>query len=801
VPKQSGQSPVPPLALVVFCSGKDGPSLAKPNRGRHGARGSKGQRMASIFLSYARDDAPKANALAKCLERAGHSVWWDRHIHGGAEFAGEIETALRDAEVIVVLWSEASIRSAWVRDEAAEGRDSRRLVPLLLDGSTPPLGFRQLQTISIAGWSGRGNPPNLKEICSAVARLSSDRSPPNAQVEKQQPGFLRRSPVLIAIAALAALLAGFGAWWLLQPRSEESATPVLAVLPFADLSPDRDKAYFAEGVAEAILTVLAKEQGFRVIGRSTAEQLHNASTNAGEMRRALGVTHLLEGSARSIDDQLRMSVRLVDAKNGRQIWAEEYRRRLDNVFAVQDEIGRAVAQRLRGSFAPLQAAQQLTSADAYTLYLAARAKMRDRRASSLSDALKLARQVIATDPNYAPGHALYAELLGHMSYDNYGNLPQEQVQRMALPHARRAIQLAPNAAEGYAALGLLANGQAAIRPLETAIRLDPARAELRLWLTHAYNLVGRHQDALRQIEAAIEMEPLSPTIVTMLSSVLAASDRIPEANAVIRQFEMRGGSRARAAKMRGDIAAYYAGDYSEGIRLMREAVRIDPETPLANQSFIWFYHTLRLDEQAAEAASGFPTYTRLLVSGDRSRLLDQIRRDGARIWQQPDADVAIDALAVARDWRSIEALYDANREVSRQVCADNRGWVVQMGINIATALVDRGRRADGERLLDCLKSTLTRSDSGPVRTPYLSRGALDLMWAQIHAVEGNSDRVFPLLESAVRRGFRAQHGVGLANFPVFDGLRERPEYSKVEVRLKQLIAAERAEVLRMRAAA
>ena len=115
---------------------------------------------------------PRPRRSAKCLERAGHSVWWDRNIHGGTEYADEIEAALGEAEVILVLWSEAASHSAWVRDEAAEGRDSGRLVPLLLDSSPAPLGFRQLQSISIAGWSGRGNPPEFAAIKAAIERTS-----------------------------------------------------------------------------------------------------------------------------------------------------------------------------------------------------------------------------------------------------------------------------------------------------------------------------------------------------------------------------------------------------------------------------------------------------------------------------------------------------------------------------------------------------------------------------------------------------------------------------------------------------
>lgn len=99
--------------------------------------------MASIFLSYARDDAAKAARVAQALESAGHRVWWDKHIGAGSRFGAEIEEALTAADRVVVLWSKASVRSAWVLDEAAAGRDSGRLLPVLIEKVDPPLGFRQ----------------------------------------------------------------------------------------------------------------------------------------------------------------------------------------------------------------------------------------------------------------------------------------------------------------------------------------------------------------------------------------------------------------------------------------------------------------------------------------------------------------------------------------------------------------------------------------------------------------------------------------------------------------------------------
>src|SRR5689334_14603964 len=124
--------------------------------------------MASVFLSYSREDVERIGPLADALEMAGHNVWWDRRIAGGEEFSGVIEQALESADVVVVAWTRISVKSAWVRDEAATGRDRGCLVPVTLDGCAPPLGFRQYQTIDLTKWNGRTGSPVLEPLTEAI---------------------------------------------------------------------------------------------------------------------------------------------------------------------------------------------------------------------------------------------------------------------------------------------------------------------------------------------------------------------------------------------------------------------------------------------------------------------------------------------------------------------------------------------------------------------------------------------------------------------------------------------------------
>ncbi len=178
--------------------------------------------MTKVFLSYDRDDQAGARKIAAALEKAGHQVWWDRNIRGGSEFAQEIERALADARAVVVLWSERSIQSAWVRDEAAAGRDSGRLVPVRIDGCTPPLGFRQYQTIDLPNLLKARGRNDFTGLADAVSGMGDGEGRAGRPVPDQAPS---RRKFLIGSGAAAVLAAGAGGLYFVRNRRTEQAIP------------------------------------------------------------------------------------------------------------------------------------------------------------------------------------------------------------------------------------------------------------------------------------------------------------------------------------------------------------------------------------------------------------------------------------------------------------------------------------------------------------------------------------------------------------------------------------------------
>ena len=157
----------------------------------------------TVFLSYAHADGKRAQQLAAALTLRGYTLWWDTLIEGGASYAKSIREALESADAVVVLWSKTSIESDWVADEAAQGRDRKRLVPLSLDGSLPPLGFRQYQTIDLSSWHGKANAPQIDSIDRAIgAAIGQSAGTARVQTLAAAPKVDRRSALLIAGGAV-----------------------------------------------------------------------------------------------------------------------------------------------------------------------------------------------------------------------------------------------------------------------------------------------------------------------------------------------------------------------------------------------------------------------------------------------------------------------------------------------------------------------------------------------------------------------------------------------------------------------
>ena len=363
--------------------------------------------MARIFLSYAREDVAAAQAFAGALGGAGHEVWWDHQLRAGSRFSWDIAAALKGAEAVLVLWSKDSVESAWVQDEAAEGLEGSRLVPVALDGSKPPLGFRQYHTIDVSGWRAGG----------------SAFDPLLAAIESKASGEISSAPP--------------------SPRSPAPTQPTICVIPFANKSGDAEQDYFSEGITEDVITDLSKISALSVIGRNG----NSGSADPRQLAAELGVTHVVEGSVRKSASRLRITTQLIETATGRSLWAERYERELSDVFAIQDEISQAIVEALQLKLLPSEsgaiAEGRTTSAEAYDRYLKARAlwpagACGDYRKNE--EIVRLCAEATGIDSNYANAWSLGA--LANAELRFWQGWPVE-----ALAAAERAAKLDPQLAE------------------------------------------------------------------------------------------------------------------------------------------------------------------------------------------------------------------------------------------------------------------------------------------------------------------------------------------------------------------
>lgn len=630
----------------------------------------------------------------------------------------------------------------------------------------------------------------LASIVGVLATMGFLLFRPRSAGKATLPTYLSRRARLIAAAVLLTIASGAATYSIRSLSTREQVS--LAVLPFADLSPAHDKAYFAEGVGEEILSSLAAEKDIKVLGRSSARQIER-DADPKFIRTSLGVTHLLEGSARSDGERLRMNVRLIDTSDGSRLWEEEYQGKLSDVFAVQDQIASAVVKRLRGTFfeSAVKEAPK-TSIDAYQSYLAARALMREPKKDTLTQAWRIARQIIDSHPDYAPGHALYSSATWLLADDpySYGNIPADKARRVAINHAREAIRLAPEQADGYAALGLVLPPPASFAPLRKAIALDPSLSSVRNNLGIALNVLGRHDEAFEQYRLGVEIDPLSSAMVNRYVASLAGSGQGDEAFRAINTFVRRGGSKAQAWRFRG-FANILLGSEADAIAARLRALSLDPQLPYQAEWLAMEFNFLGFDDQEARYRPSLSPYLQLFLADNRGALKARVVRDGAKAWSANKFEYAIFSLTRARDWSAIVQAYGMRPRDLHDLCVRPPNFAPF----IAMALQSQGRRVESGHVLGCVQRSLTRQLAMRFRSPDDAPGHLEMWQASLLALRGDR-RAFDWLDKAVARGWLGQYYSGsLSDWPQFDGLRSEPRYSEIQGRMDARIARERAKVL------
>jgi len=311
----------------------------------------------------------------------------------------------------------------------------------------------------------------------------------------------------------------------------------IAVLPFDNLSRDPDNAYFAEGVQDEILTRLAKVADLKVISRTSTQKYKSAPDNLRDIAKELGVSNILEGSVQKAADQVRVTVQLINATNDAHLWAETYDRKLTDIFTVESEIAKTIADTLRakltGSEERMMSKKPTANPEAYEFYLKGRFFWNKRTGVDLRKAIDYFNQAVAKDPSYALAYAgladAYVLLSGFGAASPKDSLPQ------AKAAAEKALELDSTLGEAHASLAqaLLAydfDFAGANREFQHAIELNPNYATAHHWYGESVLApLSQFEDAIAQLKRALQLDPLSMIINADVGTVLTNARRYDEA--------------------------------------------------------------------------------------------------------------------------------------------------------------------------------------------------------------------------------------------------------------------------------
>lgn len=527
-----------------------------------------------IFLSYKAEDRARLAPLVAALEHEGFSVWWDAHIGGGTNWQEDIEQHLDAAKCVIVVWSKRSIGhdGHFVRDEARQALKRNAYVPVCLDPVEPPLGFREVQAVSLKGWRGDPADPRFQAVAAAVrSHISGEHVWHHPHVEFYQPRISRRAA--IAGGAGVAVAAAAGGWFLMKPTPADAKR--IAVLPFANLAGSQDQAYFAEGIAEELRSALSRI-GMQVIGRASSDAVKDLDTKAAASK--LGVSNILTGSVRRSPEMVRINAQLVDGEDGVERWAQSYDRAPGDEIKIQTDIATNVAEALSLALGRTgKAALTLggtSDAGAHDLFLRARTlfvtatdKDSDQQSLALVDA------AIARDPNYAEAYVLKGRILRDLG-GSYPNNAADMADKFAHAKgaAQRAIALEPRFGPAYAELALV-----------DKTRLDFA-------------------DAVRNMREALALSPEDADVIRPAAGFMAAFGDSRKALELANRWIALDPLQAGAHANRADVLAWAMRDYPQAINGYRKALELSPRYVQAHSQIA---DCLLLMNRSAEAKSEY----------------------------------------------------------------------------------------------------------------------------------------------------------------------------------------------------
>ena len=511
--------------------------------------------MAAIFLSYSRVDRRFAETLAQVLEGAGHSVWWDRRIDGGDEFSAKIEAELDRSDIVLVVWSKDSVNSRWVRDEAAVGGDRGMLVPVGIDGSFPPMGFRQFHTLDLTDWRAGKRDQRTAELLQSVERRLKGKGKgkgsavaATALQPKRPFSWPSRRPFWAIAAAL--VFASISVAYFLLNRGEKYSVPVVAVAAADNSSSSRS-------LADDLFVKLGNLQSMKA---DALQLVGEGSDTDPDLRFTV--------AQRTVDGQANANVALLTGDDGGLLWSRDFQQERRGEGDLRQQVAYSAALVLACASEALAPGHEKVENGPLKLYLAGCARLSDGFGADPGSLVDTFGKVTREAPDFEGG---WAKLLIVETYSWLESNEDPVIGKSLKTHIAQARKLNPTMAEAYVAEAWMQELRQITRwmPLsEAAVNKNPFNA---FALTeHANDMfqVGRLQQGVTYARRAVQVDPLAPWVRDALIIALANAGEIEAAKDALKDAERLWPGTSNVIEMRFYLMSS-VGDAREALKLFR----------------------------------------------------------------------------------------------------------------------------------------------------------------------------------------------------------------------------------------
>ena len=592
-----------------------------------------------------------------------------------------------------------------------------------------------------------------------------------------------------------------------QQREFVAPQNSIAVLPFADLSEDGSQGYFSDGIAEEILNVLAKIDGLHVAARTSSFAFREPDKDIREIGRLLNVSTVLEGSIRKAGDRIRMTAQLINVEDGYHIWSESFDRKLDDVFAIQDEVASAIASALVASFTGLEQAPTSRTQDlaAFEAFRTGRLHWWRRSPDELQKAITLFAKALEHDPLFAPAYAALAD--SWMLLAMYGNLTNMKATERAMPMIEKALAIDPESAEAFAALGLarwqIGQRDAGESALRQAIKLNENYIPAHLWLGGLLGELGRLPEQRQVLQQAMAIDPLNELLAINFADNLASQGDYQAGMDLLQDLvALRPDSATLLRVLSG--YAIRGGDLVGGWRYASQSYDLEPDSPVVIQTLAGAWQSVGVEDKVERllldgleiAGNNFSlqaSYFFLLLKQGRIEKAEMLIREqyGDSVDELPEQlqqfyyfQKGMISLVVGERDTAGKLIEQAIGDDSEQILSNEQILFITLS---SVLLREAGNAELAEQRLSSAEHAVRRA-----RINGADDAGIYYTETSILALRGESQAALDSLQTAYEKGFRT---IWMLDYDLrLESMYQEPQFVAIKAQIERDIVQARTEV-------